>query len=72
MSGVLARFGDVTVRDGDKIALKADNGKDLSRINRGDTNPIEAAKPSIDEFCTFTLIPANGPIAIAGLSIAIQ
>ncbi|WP_198342934.1 fascin domain-containing protein [Burkholderia ubonensis] len=38
-----------------QIALLADNGLYLSRINRGATNPIEAAKQNVDVFCLFTV-----------------
>jgi hypothetical protein len=39
-----------------QVALRAYNGKYLSRINFGDgLNPICAAKSEIDVFCKFTL-----------------
>jgi hypothetical protein len=48
-----------------QIALQADNGRYLSVINRGDTNPIEAAKSAIDDFCWFTAIACNDKDTIA-------
>jgi hypothetical protein len=36
------------LRTGDIIALQADNGRYLTRIHRGDKDPIEAAKSGID------------------------
>ncbi len=43
-----------------QIALRADNGEYLSRINRGNNlDPIEAAKGSLDVFCQFTLVSLN-------------
>jgi len=43
-----------------QIALRADNGEYLSRINRGNNlDPIEAAKSSLDVFCQFTLVSLN-------------
>lgn len=41
--------------NGDTIALRAANGLYLSRINRGDRNPIEAAKRNIDGFSMFKM-----------------
>src|SRR5262245_54110774 len=41
------------LKSGDTVALKADNGKYLSRINHGDRDPIEAVKDSIDAFSQF-------------------
>ena len=38
------------------VTLKADNGKYLSRINRGGVNYIEAAKASPDVYCEFKAI----------------
>lgn len=45
----------VIVLDDGKIALKADNGKYLSRINRGNIESIEAVKDEIDTYSQFTV-----------------
>jgi Galactoside-binding lectin len=45
----------VTVLDNGKIALKADNGKYLSRINRGNIESIKAVKDEIDTYSQFTV-----------------
>ncbi len=51
----------ITLVDGMTIALQADNSLFLSRINRGNQNPIEATKQSSDPFCQFkvTVLPNN-------------
>ena len=51
----------VTVLDNGKIALKADNGKYLSRINRGKIESIETVKDEIDTYSQFTVtvLPDN-------------
>ncbi len=55
----------MSIKTGDTIAIKADDGLYLSRIARGDTNPIEAAKDSIDEYSQFKVtILANSQIAL--------
>ncbi|MEE8057649.1 MAG: hypothetical protein V3T17_07440 [Pseudomonadales bacterium] len=41
---------------GDMIGFKADNGKWLSRINRGLPEPIEAAKSEVDVYCKFEVL----------------
>jgi len=46
---------DKGLQTGDVIALQADTGLYLSRIARGDTNPIEAEKNSIDPYSQFTV-----------------
>jgi len=46
----------VTILANSQIALQADSGLYLSRIARGDTNPIEAAKESIDVYSQFKVI----------------
>lgn len=50
------------------ITLQADTGLYLSRINYGGdggTNPIEAAKKTVDPYSQFTLIPLdNGKVAL--------
>ena len=46
---------DKGLQTGDVIALQADTGLYLSRIARGDTNPIEAEKDSIDPYSQFTI-----------------
>ena len=47
-------------QSGDVVCLQAGNGLYLSRVNRGDRNPIEAAKSNVDEFSRFkfTLVGA--------------
>ncbi len=47
---------EVKLQTGHVIALQADDGQYLSRINRGNINPIEAAKISIDEFSRFKVV----------------
>ena len=47
------------LKTGDRIYLLADTGMYLSRIQRGDTAPIEAAKSSIDPYCWFTVQPST-------------
>lgn len=48
------------------IALLADNQRFLSRINRGNTNPIEAAKTEPDLYSRFAVtVFDNGTIALA-------
>jgi ribosomal silencing factor RsfS len=49
------------LRNGQVITLQADNGLYLSRIRRGDLDPIEAAKSTVDVFCQFTVnvLPNN-------------
>lgn len=54
---VFEYFGSTTLTGGYPIALQADNGKWLSRINRGDTDPIEAAKSYPDEYSLFIITP---------------
>jgi hypothetical protein len=54
-----------TLRTGQIIALRADNGMYLSRISRPGKEPIEAAKSALDIFCQFTVTTlANGQIAL--------
>ena len=55
----------LSINTGDTIAIQADDGLYLSRIARGDENPIEAAKDSIDVYSQFKVtILANGQIAL--------
>jgi len=55
----------LSIDTGNTIAIQADNGLYLSRIGRGDLNPIEAAKGSIDAYSQFKVtILANGQIAL--------
>ena len=42
-----------TLKTGDLIALKAENNRYLSRVNRGKTDPIEATKETVDHFSMF-------------------
>ncbi|MEY3867146.1 MAG: hypothetical protein RLZZ338_1037 [Cyanobacteriota bacterium] len=52
-------------KTGDTISLKADNGKYLSRINRGSVDPIEAAKSVVDPYSKFVVtVLADGKIAL--------
>jgi len=56
---------DKGLQTGDVIALQADTGLYLSRINRGDTNPIEAEKNSIDPYSQFTVtVLDNSKVAL--------
>ena len=41
--------------DEQTLALQADNGLYLSRIRRGDLDPIEAAKATIDPYSRFRI-----------------
>lgn len=43
------------LRTSDTVVLQADDQLYWSRINRGNTDPIEAAKNSIDPFCRFVV-----------------
>ena len=55
----------LSIDTGNTIAIQADSGLYLSRIARGDLNPIEAAKGSIDPWSRFKVtILANGQIAL--------
>ena len=55
----------LSIDTGNTIAIQADNGWYLSRITRGDENPIEAEKDSIDAYSQFKVtILANGQIAL--------
>ena len=48
----------LSIATGNTIALQADSGLYLSRIGRGDLNPIEAAKGSIDQWSQFKVVLA--------------
>jgi cytolysin (calcineurin-like family phosphatase) len=61
----LSPAGVLPLRTGDRIALRADNWKLLSRINRGQADPIEAAKDAPDSFTSFKVTDlGNGRIAL--------
>ncbi len=51
----LSHESEFEFEDGERIALWASNNRYLSRINRGDRNPIEAAKKYPDEASVFTV-----------------
>jgi hypothetical protein len=55
MSSIVIPLLPFTLGNGDVIALRAANGLYLSMINRGDKDPIEAAKTGIDGFSLFTI-----------------
>ena len=44
-----------TLKSGDIVTLQADNQKYWSRINRGDRDPVEAAKDDPDLFSQLTI-----------------
>ena len=46
----------LSIDTGNTIAIQADSGLYLSRIARGDENPIEAAKDSIDAYSQFKVV----------------
>jgi hypothetical protein len=51
-----SRFTVTYFEEENRIALQADTGKYLSRINRGPgKDPIEAAKTTIDPYCKFSV-----------------
>jgi cytolysin (calcineurin-like family phosphatase) len=66
LSRVIAPAGVLPLRTGDRIALRGDNGKFLSRINRGaGIDPIEAAKTDLDVFSAFSVVDlGRGKIAL--------
>jgi hypothetical protein len=56
MDFVTPRWFDTGVQ----IYLKAGNNLYVSRVNRGDTNPIEAARTVLDSLCYLTANAAPG------------
>jgi hypothetical protein len=50
----------VSLKTGDTITLQSDTGKYLSRINRGNVNPAEAAKDTIDPYSKFKVTVFDG------------
>jgi hypothetical protein len=64
-SNISSYKANITFKTGDIIALQADNGKYLGRINYGERNMIEAVKVDIDHYAKLKVIVLeNGKIAL--------
>jgi len=60
----LESLGALSSFVGEAICLQGDNGKFLSRINRGDLDPIEAIKSNVDWHCLFHLEKAERGVCL--------